>query len=692
MKDWHKRIAELIKDRTEALKQNILQLRDAKNKISESIQFINNIEAQLKELNKPIGSKVEDVKSVLVIYENILKDLKANKEKLSDVPSSEELSNILTTQDELIRSIEDQISRLRQLLLLREQFIALITEIMTFITKYTEIIRDIEKTGGTIEDKIKKYDDVIVRIQECEAILASAYDKGQQIAADCSVQDQNSITEQLQSLKNSLLTLRRAVEKQRQEHENTAAEHKKLAAALEEILDLLHSKEGKAKSRPLLKRSVDSVDKEIEEHKRFAKEIFKSLDKIRTIQQAAKNDDSMPSALLEQLSEANSLLTHLPQDLEDREKYLLLNRELREKYESLKTKFFDWIKEADIRLESFKEGVDFQNILTDLEEHKIFFSTEGNMKELVTVHIQKAADEIWPSLTSSEQEELSKERQNLTQTLKNTLNSAKSQRAQLEQGAEIWKEYSQSLDKVKSVIARTKFVDEPVSTLAGLHFNIQKISHALNDIQNQQHELDLLSQRVAEIIQQADSNNKKNIEAQSREVSNEWSSLVSDLENRRETLTKLAQVWETFEGRWQNFESLLTGIEEKAKHIETVVRNKEHVISTKRLIEELQSEADSLESYKEEIDELSRNVVYFLSGVSKASSNVLTEKLAQLDKTYKGLKENLSNRRAQVLADLEAIEKCLALIFEKKNILNILREEVKNFTYSIRTRRKLKNS
>lgn len=483
MKDWHKRISDLITDRTEALKKNILQLRDAKNKIEESIQFISDIQTQLKDLNKPIGSKVEDVRGVLSIYENILKDLKANKEKLNDVPGSDDLQNVMNTQDELIKSIEDQISRLRHLLLLREQFIALITEITTFITKYTEIIRDIEKTGGTAEERIKKYDDVIRHIQECEAVLASAYDKGQQIAADCSVQDQNSITEQLQSLKNSLLNLRRAVEKQRQEHENTAAEHKKLAATLGAILDFLHGKEGKAKSRPLLKRSISSVDSEIEEHRKFAEEILNYLDKIRTIEQSTRNDDSMPSSLLEQLSEASSLMNSLPKELKERENYLTANKEMRQKYEVLKQKFFHWIREAEIRLESYKEGVDFANILTDLEEHKIFFSTEASMRELISINIQKAADDIWPSLTTGEQEELSREQQNLTQTLKNTLNSAKSQKAKLEQSADMWKHYCQAVDKVESVIARSRFVDEPVSTLAGLHFNVQKISHALNDIQ-----------------------------------------------------------------------------------------------------------------------------------------------------------------------------------------------------------------
>lgn len=51
-----------------------------------------------------------------------------------------------------------------------------------------------------------------------------------------------------------------------------------------------------------------------------------------------------------------------------------------------------------------------------------------------------------------------------------------------------------------------------------------------------------------EIIKNADERNKENIQAQSDKVTEEWTSLVSDLENRRDTLTGLAQVRYTVRG------------------------------------------------------------------------------------------------------------------------------------------------
>lgn len=115
--------------------------------------------------------------------------------------------------------------------------------------------------------------------------------------------------------------------------------------------------------------------------------------------------------------------------------------------------------------------------------------------------------------------------------------------------------------------------------------------------QNQQFELDVLLERVTEICKRADKNNKQQIQKESAEVSNEWYNLISDLENRRDTLSKLAQVWETFEGRYQHFESLLTGLEEKSKHVDLVVRNRQHVINTKQNIEVIKADYRGKKSF-----------------------------------------------------------------------------------------------
>ncbi|KAL7297367.1 hypothetical protein TKK_0009753 [Trichogramma kaykai] len=678
MREQHSRVAGVINERSAALQKNIDEAEEVAARVAEAVQFMTTIQEELQDLNKPIGSRVEDVEGMLAAYERILDDLKTSKAKLSDLGSSNvgELHGVISQQDDLIRTLEAQISKLRQLLLLRQQFIALVTEIMTFIAKYTEIVRDIEKGYQTTEEKIKKYEDVIVKIQECEATLASATDKGQQIAVEGSAADKNNITEQLQSLKQQLQTLRRAVENQREKHEQAAAEHRRLANELADILDFLEGKEKEVKTRPLLERHSESVEAELEKHKVLCKSVNEYLDKIKEIKESMKHEDGMPGSLKEMFSEAVSLLTSLPREMEERENYLESNKQMRTDYATLREKLHGWVREAEIRLESDKDGLDFENILSDLEEHKIYFSSEASIRELVSQQIQQAADKIWPSLSTAEQEELSAEQQHHTQLLKNTLNTAKSHRARLEQGAETWRDYSQTLERVKAVIARTRFTDEPVSTLAGLQFNIQKITHALNDIQNQHYELDLYNERSKEIIQQADGANKRHIEKQLEEISNEWQQLVSSLETRQNALEALSKHWEELEAKWSGTETKLTAIDERGKLVDTVVRSKQHLLDTIKALNELTSEAETLRSDAQEVRDLAGPILSYLAAFTEKPARALEERIDKLSSAVDKLVDLLQSKSEESKEDLQSLRRVDEALDQHRECLESILERI----------------
>lgn len=486
LSDKFDRINAIINDKKNALLKHITAYKDAAAKIAAALEFLSEIQNKLKALNKPIGSKVEDVQPIIQAYETILTDLKKNKAMLNELQGGNlhDLQDILTKQDDLMNTIEDQISKLKSLLLLREQFFALVKEINEFIAKYTELTSDIEKSNDSLEDKIKRYDDIISKIQGCEALLATATDKGQQIAAEGTVIDRNNITELLQSLKQQLLTLRRTVESKRQEHERAAAEHKKLASDLSDILQWLHDNEASVHSRPLLNRDVASVDKKLIEHTSLVKNIQSYLDKLTKITDAIKNDDGVPGTLLEMVSDANSLKTSLPAELANREKYLQENKKYRQQYAQLVEKLNIWVNEANIRLDMGKNGTDFENIEGDLDEHKSFFNTsEPQMKDLVGKRMQDIVDKIWATLNAPEQEELSKDHQKHNQLLKNTLNSAKSRQVQLEQDLEIWKDFCQLVDKIKAILDKNSIPDEAFSSIDSLRLHLEKLTHAKNDLE-----------------------------------------------------------------------------------------------------------------------------------------------------------------------------------------------------------------
>lgn len=485
MKDKYAKINNNINNRLKELEDHIKKHKDAKNKLAECQKFLAAMKQRLRELNKPIGSKIEDVQELLGAYEGILKELKDSKNKMGELSGDDlpELQSLMTQQDDMIKLIEDQLAHLRQLLLLREQFIALINDIIAFIVKYTDIVADIEKNPCSLEEKINKYDDVIGKIQECEALLSSAYDKGQQIASEGTSADQNSINDQLQSLKNQLQNLRKTVEAQRQKHQLQLEHHKKLAEELADLLDKLHDNEGLVKSRPLLDRDPESVEREIQKHHELAADVNENLKKLDKMITESQNDITMPDSLLEMFSEGRSLLATLPKELEEREKYLIKNRDSRLDYMKQISMFNEWIHEAEIRLQNGQHGIDYFNLSKDLDEHKAFFGNDGPIKNLVNKEIQGAADRIWPSLSGFEQDELSREMQNLQQKLRDVLSSAKNQQGELEKEAENWKIYCHDVEKVKSNIDLRKLPVETVSNLAGLHYAIQTVTHAIGNVE-----------------------------------------------------------------------------------------------------------------------------------------------------------------------------------------------------------------
>lgn len=69
MKDKHGRISAIIRDRSDVLNDQIKNCREAATKVEECVNFMSEIQKELKELNRPVGSKVEDVQGMLASYE-----------------------------------------------------------------------------------------------------------------------------------------------------------------------------------------------------------------------------------------------------------------------------------------------------------------------------------------------------------------------------------------------------------------------------------------------------------------------------------------------------------------------------------------------------------------------------------------------------------------------------------------------
>lgn len=473
-----------ITDRIKTIEDYIKRYKNSKDKLAQCIDVLNKLRQEIRDLNKPIGIETEDVKALINTYERILRDLNENKNKVSAIQVDDlpELQSTLQQHDDTIAAVEKQISNLRQAQSLRDQYYGLIDQIENLIGTYGIQISDIEKSGKPIEDKLNQYDEMTAKIQECEGMLASASDKGRKIAAEGTTADNNAIAQINQNVKQKLQNLHQQVKAQRQKHENTMAEHNKVSSELAALLLWLHNNETTCKSRPLLERDPDSVEHETTKHDAFAKEVHERLDQMQKIDEQIDADSGIPASVVDMLSEGRSLIVNLPKELDDRRKYLIDSKKHRIDYIKYVNEFKDWIHEAEGHLENCKHGIDFKNIVSDIDKFNSFFENDRPVKELITQKIQTTVDQIWPTLQSIEQNELSEEVRQYKKLLEKTLNAAKQQRAQYEKYQNDWESYRDLFNTIRNILENVQLNSDAADNLSNIQANLRTVSNVLLDL------------------------------------------------------------------------------------------------------------------------------------------------------------------------------------------------------------------
>jgi len=69
LENRQKRTKAMIKDRIEMLGQHLEKMKNISKTIEESKLMISKVQSSMQELNRPVGSTVDDVKNVITSYE-----------------------------------------------------------------------------------------------------------------------------------------------------------------------------------------------------------------------------------------------------------------------------------------------------------------------------------------------------------------------------------------------------------------------------------------------------------------------------------------------------------------------------------------------------------------------------------------------------------------------------------------------
>lgn len=110
------------------------------------------------------------------------------------------------------------------------------------------------------------------------------------------------------------------------------------------------------------------------------------------------------------------------------------------------------------------------------------FFDDQTVQDLVTKKIKHSIDKIKPSLTSQQNDVLTAEQQGFNKDLEDVMNSAKAIQKKMEEEFGLLKEFRDVFDKVSSILDRCKYKEDPIQNLAGLYFNVEKITLVQNDL------------------------------------------------------------------------------------------------------------------------------------------------------------------------------------------------------------------
>ncbi len=178
----------------------------------------------------------------------------------------------------------------------------------------------------------------------------------------------------------------------------------------------------------------------------------------------------------------NALLHSMPAELEERRRYLEDNKDKRLQYDSLVERLNNWVEEAQLKLRPFEAGVDFHNVQTELDEHRKYFSQETKLRDLLD-KIHDTANKIWASLDQADQDKVGHEQEFFNQLVKNTLNSAHSKQAELEEHLKKWKAFRELHAKAKEAVTALVVETERPSSLAGVKGAIARVDAASRQAQ-----------------------------------------------------------------------------------------------------------------------------------------------------------------------------------------------------------------
>ncbi|XP_055538750.1 muscle-specific protein 300 kDa isoform X3 [Wyeomyia smithii] len=639
------------------LSDHIEEYQLALDKVNSCSEFLTQVQKNIRDLNKPIASKIDNIQDILLSYESILSSLKDRRLELSTIllANIPQLKENKTKIEEMINTIEEQLRRLKTMLNMRDQFLGAINEVVKSLAKINTDFNELDTLSNNTEERLSRHAEILHQINLCATRLATATDKGHAIAREGTDFDRQNIMDQLHSLQQQLDSIRKTVEaaqeKYKKQHQFLQATNKELTI----LLDWFQQNNDLIKSRPLYSEDVNISAGYVANNEKLGIQARNNLNQTDELLNKINSKIYLPADLQHKVAHAQEFLKTLPAELAARDSYIQENHKQRKVYAESIGRLNDWFEVAEKQLSlptTFKTELDeINSSIADLES---FLASEQDMRNLLFHDIQEQADQFWNTLDSVDQERCLAELNSHKARLSEISHQGAVKQNALLKNIDDMQRYLTQHQKVVDCLNKIK-IDDALMALPTLPARIDHISELLQIIQGDRKQLDALNEITNKIIAQLNQYDSNKIRKDNAELNRVWTDDTTQLQNHHENLVQLQHEWIQLESILQELETKLNYLLEKNKGLDVVVKSKVDMLAKIQALENLLEDKTVLEELNKKANSLAKTLIVALRE-QQLSPHSLEQKLNHLNQVDTELTDDLSTKRLLLQNKLQEIQ------------------------------------
>ncbi|CAH1263258.1 SYNE1, partial [Branchiostoma lanceolatum] len=579
-----KRVSSKAAEKVSKLEGALEARRDHESQLEQCSQDLKSLQSQLDKINTPIPLSSNDAQSLLNKHRELQEKLASLQPGVEDITkakealqtsghavSSEEVARLNKEFQKLGQKLQQRCTRLEEAVAARAQYEGGIGEVEESLQHCQEALSNLDQPGTTLGKRVEVGQNLSATVQRSLAALSPLSTRGEEIGAEGTDTDRDTVTTQLAVLKRELQKLQFTVQEKQQECEQRLVEQQDFQGEIDKSLDWLWKTRVEVTRPEPLTLDMQYVQEQLKICQLSQEEVSSQMRMIYALSDKEKSKleslgEEMPAIMADKLAQVRQLETELNKELAETQAKLESEVELRQKYHEATQSLTAWLEAAEYRLHTGEEGVDFTQAQEELLQHKEFFGDTSTHQDRLT-EMQDLAKQMMPVLQKDSMQEVLRSLQTMQSRLTAAEEGAKNKDRTLTRAAEKWQEFQQNLEEVSDLEEQTEekchAVDTSMpSSLQAAQERLQEHQAAVSTFPSCAVQLSALQDKARQLEGEADYGTKTAISRALGQLNERWASLQRAATEQQVVLDENRAQWQVHQDQVRTITSSLQQLEE----------------------------------------------------------------------------------------------------------------------------------